>query len=150
MVTEDFFSLISYSLFTAASEINPSEIDRFMWRNGQILAEEICSKIEFVEKTPIEVCNKIGAYLVQAGYLKRASFELLDDSRIRVEISSAIRQAVLRLSAQGKQCPHYLTAITFAALEEITGKKVTLDSLDLATDSEGVTVEIWKLSDLVG
>ncbi|MGB3508956.1 MAG: hypothetical protein WBA93_06895 [Microcoleaceae cyanobacterium] len=148
MITEEFFALLSYSLFTAASEINPAEIETLMWRNGQILAEEICAKTKFVEKTPLEVCQKIGDYLHQAGYLKVADFKMLDESRMEVHISSALRNAVLRLSAQGKQCPHYLTSITFAALGKIAKKQVTLESVELAKDQDGVTIEIWRLSDL--
>lgn len=148
MISEDFFALLSYSLFTAASEINPSEMETFMWRNGEILAEEICAQTEFIDKTPLEVCQKVGDYLRQVGYLKVANFKMLDESRMEVQISSALRNAVLRLSAQGKQCPHYLTSITFSALEKVAKKRVTLESVELAKDKDGITVEIWSLSDL--
>ena len=144
-VDPDFFDLEIYAIYYAVYDLLGEDTWKVVWKAGEIVYEEIKSKIGADKaKEPFEALKRLADWLKDVGYIEDIEVRKVSEDEVEyVMLNPIIGPGAKRLVEAGRVPAHISTALMFAALKEFGMKAEMIGKPEFLPD--GRAVEKWKL-----
>ena len=158
-VDADYFAREVYLSWAAISEEfgkNPEErarLDKCKYRKADIIFEHLQQTLKIPPGDPLTVAKAIGDYIVKAGYVTSAEYEMLSDTEIMSKLGDyAVRPVIMQARSMGLipepvVRPEHSCMLFVAAFKKLCNLKVEKVPVpDNLRAPANIRQEVWRLS----